>query len=160
MDQTWPKRTFLIENEKSEHRHWIMHIWISLSIKLHLKLTILIFWTKFAQKGYFRSKTKKNEQHHWILHIRIRAGAIFPYFYFYGTSSQSICLFKCSKTIWKNIYIFKKKMCMIFTKILFFSVQIFFFQISVCIQNKYLYPLSKNLILLKKISLCKNIHSV
>ena len=46
---------------------------------------------------------------------------------------------------------------MIFTKILFFSVQIFFFQISVCIQNKYLYPLSKNLILLKKISLCKNI---
>ena len=49
---------------------------------------------------------------------------------------------------------------MIFTKILFFSVQIFFFQISVCIQNKYLYPLSKNLILLKKISLCKNIHSV
>ena len=41
-------------------------------------------------------------------------------------------------------------MCMIFTKILFFSVKIFFFQIKLCIQNKYLYPLSKNLILLKK----------
>ena len=39
---------------------------------------------------------------------------------------------------------------MIFTKILFFSVKIFFFQIKLCIQNKYLYPLSKNLILLKK----------
>ena len=38
-----------------------------------------------------------------------------------------------------------------------FSVKIFFFQIKLCIQNKYLCPLSKNLILLKKISLCKNI---
>ena len=28
-------------------------------IKFHLKLTILIFWTKLVQKGYFRSKTKK-----------------------------------------------------------------------------------------------------
>ena len=49
---------------------------------------------------------------------------------------------------------------MIFTKILFFSVKIFFFQIKLCIQNEYLYPLSKNLILLKKNSLCKKIHSV
>ena len=41
---------------------------------------------------------------------------------------------------------------MIFTKTLFFSVKIFsFFQIKLCIQNKYLYPYSKNLILLKKI---------
>ena len=45
---------------------------------------------------------------------------------------------------------------MIFTKILFYSVKIFFFfQIELCIQNKYLYLLSKNLILLKK-----KIHSV
>ena len=48
---------------------------------------------------------------------------------------------------------------MIFTKILFFSVKIFFFQIKLCIQNKYLYPLSKNLILLKFI-LFKQTHSV
>ena len=46
---------------------------------------------------------------------------------------------------------------MIFTKILFFSVKIFFFQIKLCIQNKYLYPLSKKLILLQKNALCKNI---
>ena len=42
----------------------------------------------------------------------------------------------------------------------------FFFQIKLCIQNKYLYPLSKNLILLKKIHsvkifiLFKQTHSV
>ena len=55
---------------------------------------------------------------------------------------------------------------MIFTKILFFSVKsFFFFQIKLCIQNKYLY-LSKNLILLKKIHsvkifiLFKQTHSV
>ena len=38
--------------------------------------------------------------------------------------------------------------------------KIFFFQIKLLIQNKYLYPLSKNLILLKRNSLCKEIHSV
>ena len=31
-----------------------------------------------------------------------------------------------------------------------FLSKIFFFQIKLCIQNKHLYPLSKNLILLKK----------
>ena len=36
-----------------------IHIQIILSIEFHLKLTILIFWTKFAQKEHFRSKTKK-----------------------------------------------------------------------------------------------------
>ena len=33
-------------------------------IKFQLNFTILIFWTKFAQKGYFRSKTEKNKHHH------------------------------------------------------------------------------------------------
>ena len=31
----------------------------SLGTKFQLKLTILIFWNKFIQKGYFRSKTEK-----------------------------------------------------------------------------------------------------
>ena len=35
-----------------------------------------------------------------------------------------------------------------------------FFQIKLFIQNKYLYPLSKNLILLKRNSLCKKSHSL
>ena len=34
-------------------------------------MTILMFWTKFAQKGYFPSKTEKSEYHYWILHIRV-----------------------------------------------------------------------------------------
>ena len=29
------------------------------------------FWTKFAEKRGFRSKTEKNEQHHRILHIQV-----------------------------------------------------------------------------------------
>ena len=43
-----------------------------------------------------------------------------------------------------------------FYKNLFFSVKIFFFfQINLFIQNKYFHPLSKNLILLKKIHFVK-----
>ena len=49
---------FPVETEKSEQDHWILDIRIILGIKFYLKLTILIFWTKFAQNGYFRSKTK------------------------------------------------------------------------------------------------------
>ena len=39
---------------------WMLHIRISLSTNFQLKLTIAIFWTKFAKKGsYFQSKTDK-----------------------------------------------------------------------------------------------------
>ena len=37
---------------------------------------------------------------------------------------------------------------------------LFFFSKKVIYLKKYLYPLSKNLILLKKNSVCKNIHSL
>ena len=50
LDKNLPKRVFLVKNEKSEHHHWILQIRISLSIKFHLKLTILTFWTKFNWK--------------------------------------------------------------------------------------------------------------
>ena len=49
---------------------------------------------------------------------------------------------------------------------IFLSKIFFFFQIKLCIQNKYFYPFSKNLILLKKIHsvkifiLFKQTHSV
>ena len=36
-----------------------MHTRVKLSTKFQLKLTILIFWIKFAQKVYLRSKTEK-----------------------------------------------------------------------------------------------------
>ena len=51
------KRTF--RSEKKWTQHWISHTRISLSTKLQPKLTILIFWTKFVQKRYFRLKTDK-----------------------------------------------------------------------------------------------------
>ena len=57
MDQICQK-VFPAENRKSEH-HWILSIWISLGAKFQLKLTILSFWTKFAQKRYFQSEIKK-----------------------------------------------------------------------------------------------------
>ena len=37
----------------------MLHVRVSVGTKFQLKLIILIFWTKFAQKGYFHSKTKK-----------------------------------------------------------------------------------------------------
>ena len=54
-----PKWEFPAKSKKSEHHHWILHIWISLGTKFQLKLIILTSWTKFAQKGYFQSKIKK-----------------------------------------------------------------------------------------------------
>ena len=48
------------ENRKSGHHHWILHIWISLSAKFQLKLTILIFRTKITQKRVFPLKNRKS----------------------------------------------------------------------------------------------------
>ena len=48
-----PNRAFLILNRKNEPHHWILlHIWISLGMKFHLELTILIFWNKFASENF------------------------------------------------------------------------------------------------------------
>ena len=54
-----PKKVFLVKNWKSEHHHWIPHVQFNLGTKFPLKLTILIFWTKFAQKGISSQKQKK-----------------------------------------------------------------------------------------------------
>ena len=59
LDHICPKRVLLVENRKSEHHHWILHIWISLNTKFQVKLTVLIFWTKFGLKGYFQSKMEE-----------------------------------------------------------------------------------------------------
>ena len=37
--------------KKNEHHYRILHIQISLSTNFQLKLTVTIFWTKFAHKG-------------------------------------------------------------------------------------------------------------
>ena len=59
MDQICAKWLIPIENRKFENNHRVLHIQISLGTKFQLKLEILIFWSKFAQKGYFCSKTTK-----------------------------------------------------------------------------------------------------
>ena len=70
------KGHFWLKTKKSEQHHWNLPIRISVATKFQLKLTILIFWVKFVQKGYFRSKTKKvnwiQKGHHWILYIPSR----------------------------------------------------------------------------------------
>ena len=53
-----PKRD-MVKSRRSEHDHWIPHIWISAGSKFQPKLTILIYWTRFAQICFFWSKTKK-----------------------------------------------------------------------------------------------------
>ena len=54
-----PKSAFSVKNRKIEYQHEFLHVQISLCTKFQLKLTTLIFWTKFAQKVYLRSKTEK-----------------------------------------------------------------------------------------------------
>ena len=59
----------------------------SLGDRYQPKLTILNFWTKLIQKGYFQSKKKNNENHYWVLYIRISLGSMFQLQQFwYGTN--------------------------------------------------------------------------
>ena len=53
------KRVFPVENRKSEHYHWIMHVRISQGTKFHFKQTILNFGIKFIRTGNFCRKQKK-----------------------------------------------------------------------------------------------------
>ena len=69
MYQIYPKRIFLIENRKSEHYHWVLHIRISLGTNFQSKFTVLILWTKFAQNRYFQPETERLyfSVHPWLL---------------------------------------------------------------------------------------------
>ena len=60
---------------KSEHQHWILDIRISLGTKFQLNLTILIFLTKFAKKGYFRSETETS-------HLCVRSWSLLTILFF------------------------------------------------------------------------------
>ena len=51
LDQTCPKRVFPAKSRCKEHRHWVLHIRISLGSKFFPQQTNLNFWTKYAQKG-------------------------------------------------------------------------------------------------------------
>lgn len=56
---SWTKfaQNLYLQHKPDEHYHRLSHIPTTLSVKIHLKLTILIFWIKFSQKGYFCFKT-------------------------------------------------------------------------------------------------------
>ena len=52
----------------------VLHIRIILGTEFQFKQKILLFWTKFSQKWYLKSKTEKMNSAYWILHIRINLG--------------------------------------------------------------------------------------
>ena len=59
LDHIYPEQVFLIKTRKSDYLHWILNIQISWSTKFQFKLTILIYWTKFAKKEHFGWKQRK-----------------------------------------------------------------------------------------------------
>ena len=63
----------LIGGEGGRGRTSIRHSRVG--TKFRLKMTLLNFWIKLTQKGYFR--TKKNENYHRILHIQINLDSKF-----------------------------------------------------------------------------------
>ena len=73
LNQICPRKIFMFKSRNKEHHHWILHIHISVGTKFYLKLTILIFLSGFAQKGFFCSKAKKVNTtiFYIILHIKI-----------------------------------------------------------------------------------------
>ena len=76
-----------------------MHIQISLCTKFRLKLTLLNFWIKLTQKGYFRTK-KIHENYLRILHIEINLDFKFQLqqaILIFGTNFQERVYFR-SKT--------------------------------------------------------------
>ena len=83
---------FLIENETSEQCHWILHIRIPVGTRLHLKLIILTFLTKLAQKGAFLIENKKSEYRHCILCIQIGLGSKFYDYFWSKTETVKITI--------------------------------------------------------------------
>ena len=61
-----PKKVFPVKNWKRDHHHWILHIQISLGARFQVKLTILIFLTRFTQKGFFWFKTEKENTTYFV----------------------------------------------------------------------------------------------
>ena len=74
-----PRKVFPIKNWKSEHRHWIRHIQIRPGTKSQLKLTILIFLTRFAPKWFFGPKEKKWTPHIFYIILRIQISTKFQF---------------------------------------------------------------------------------
>ena len=69
LEQICPKKVFLIENRKSEHPHWILHIAISWGTKFHFKQFRIL--EPHLPKTVVLVKNGKSEYDHWILHFQI-----------------------------------------------------------------------------------------
>ena len=70
------KKNVLVEKKIKKLINWWTSIRYSrVGTKFRLKMTLLNFWIKLTQKGYFR--TKKNENYHRILHIQINLDSKF-----------------------------------------------------------------------------------
>ena len=54
----------MVKNRKSEHHRRIPQIQISFGTKFQLKLTIVIFLTRFTPKAVFLVLNRKSEHHH------------------------------------------------------------------------------------------------
>ena len=54
----------------------MLHIQISRGTKFQLKLTILIFLTRFAQKGFFWSKTEKIDITYYLHNVYIKISLV------------------------------------------------------------------------------------
>ena len=59
LDQICPVSVIPIKSKINEHYHSIQQISVSLGTKFNHNKTVLLFWTKFAQKGCFQSKREK-----------------------------------------------------------------------------------------------------
>ena len=68
LDQICPKRKFTVSNRKIKQHHSNLYIRVSLNAKFQLKFTILIFLTKFGQKGI---SSRKQEKRKWPLNFYI-----------------------------------------------------------------------------------------
>ena len=96
LEQICPKSLFLVENRRNEHLNWILHIHIILGTKFQLKLTILVFWTKFAQKEYLQSKIEKINitTEVWILElVEVPSFSLNWQFRFFGPNLPKKCIF-------------------------------------------------------------------
>ena len=74
LKQICHKKDTTFKNRKSEHYHWILPIRVRPSTNVQLKLTILVFWIKFAPKGFL-----SNQLYHWILHVQMSLGIKFHF---------------------------------------------------------------------------------
>ena len=78
----WPnlrkKNVFLVENRKSEHNHWILHIRISLGAKFQCNSSF-DFWTKIYPERIFLVENRKSKHYHWILDIQISVTTKFQF---------------------------------------------------------------------------------